>query len=129
MEDCSKTKADWDKLKHMAEAFENPKTFAFTAGKNLLVNGKEIYGEITNAVDAYKAEDWHAFGFNTGEAAAKIIFGEEQARKIDAEKLKGIVGGLIMGALDAEGFDDIVKCIKCSEHIFFDVEEAVKDFE
>jgi len=40
-----------------------------------------------------------------------------------------MVGGMLKGAIDAEGFSDINSCIADAEVIFKDAEEAVKDFE
>jgi hypothetical protein len=47
----------------------------------------------------------------------------------DAKKLEEIVGGILKGALDAEGFGDINKCFADSKEIFEDAEALVKDFE
>jgi len=78
MKECSGIKADWEKLVAMAEIFENPTTFAYHAGKNLIVNGREIIGEVTHAVEAYKVQAWYDFGYNIGKASAKLIIGEDE---------------------------------------------------
>jgi hypothetical protein len=78
MKDCSSTQADWDRLKAMAEVISSPKSFVYHVGKDLLINGREIYGEISTAVTDYDKQDWEGFGFNVGKAAAKTILGEEQ---------------------------------------------------
>merc|ERR1740117_218103 len=46
----------------------------------------------------------------------------------DITKIEGIVGGILKGALKAEGFDDINSCISDAETIFKDAEEAFADF-
>jgi hypothetical protein len=42
--------------------------------------------------------------------------------------LEEIVGGVLKGAIDAEGFTDINKCIKDAEEVLADALEAVEDF-
>lgn len=39
---------------------------------------------------------------------------------IDTKELEQIVGGLLKGALHAEGFDDITKCITDVEEVYAD---------
>lgn len=41
-------------------------------------------------------------------------------------KLRQIVGGILKGALDAEGFGDITRCFGDAEEIFKDAEDLVK---
>ena len=79
MKDCSSTQADWARLKAMAEVMSSPKSFVYHVGKDLLINGREIYGEINTAVTDYDKQDWEGFGFNVGEAAAKTILGQGEA--------------------------------------------------
>ena len=50
MKDCSSIKADWEKLVKMISIFDSPTSFAYHVGKDLIVNGKQIYGEINTAV-------------------------------------------------------------------------------
>jgi hypothetical protein len=47
----------------------------------------------------------------------------------DVKKLEQIVGGILKGALDAEGFGDITQCFDDTKDIFEDAEALVKDFE
>ena len=47
---------------------------------------------------------------------------------LDRIKLEKIVGGVLKGALNAEGFDDINSCIADAETVFIDADVAVKDF-
>jgi len=75
MSDCSHIKADWERLAQMAAIFASPASFAYHVGKDLLINGKDIFHEINTAVADYKAGQWEDFGINVGEAAAKVILG------------------------------------------------------
>jgi len=56
-------------------SFSNPVSFAYHVGVSLLLNGREIYHEITNAVNAYKAGNWEQWGYYIGEAFATIMMG------------------------------------------------------
>jgi len=47
----------------------------------------------------------------------------------DAEKYVQIVEGFLEGALEAEGFDDVEKCVKDGEVIIKDAEDAISNFE
>merc|ERR1712195_321921 len=77
MSDCSNLKADWGKLEAMIKVFSSPTSFAYHVGKDLMVNGKDIFGEIESAVTDYESANWEDFGYQVGEAAAKTILGEE----------------------------------------------------
>ena len=55
MQDCSHLKADWDRLEKMITAFDSPTSFAYHVGKDLIVNGAEIFGEVKTAVSDYES--------------------------------------------------------------------------
>ena len=76
LSDCSHIKADWEKLVKMAAIFESPASFAYAVGEHLLLNGVEIYGEISTSIKDYEAQDFSDFGYQIGEASAKLILGE-----------------------------------------------------
>jgi hypothetical protein len=52
-----------------------------------------------------------------------------QEIKSDATNALKFTEGFLLGALDAEGFDDIEKCIKDVKTVVTDAETAVQDFE
>lgn len=63
MSDCSHLKADWAKLEKMVEIFDSPTSFAYHVGKDLVVNGRDIFHEIETAVTDYQAANWQDFGY------------------------------------------------------------------
>jgi len=75
----------------MAAIFASPSSFAYHIGKDLLINGKDIFHEINTAVADYKAGQWEDFGVNVGEAAAKVILGVEPIPTMDVKKIELIV--------------------------------------
>jgi len=79
MSDCSHLKADWEKLAKMAEIFSSPSSFAYHVGKDLMINGKDIFAEIEDSITQYHNGNWEKFGEDVGMAAAKTILGSESA--------------------------------------------------
>lgn len=57
----------------MAEVFAHPLTLIYKVGKNLIVNGIDIFKKIAQALIAYGAQDYFTFGQHIGEAM-DIIF-------------------------------------------------------
>jgi hypothetical protein len=45
----------------------------YEVGKNLIVNGDNIYDEISTAIADYKASNWFGFGKNIGLALGKML--------------------------------------------------------
>ena len=57
------------------EAFKSPASYAFHIGKDILVNGKQIYGDIEQAVADWKVQDYNDFGFQIGSALKLVVIG------------------------------------------------------
>lgn len=77
VKDCSDIKNDWEKMVEMATAFSNPMSYAYHVGKDLLVNGVDIYNDITDAMRNWEDASYESFGENVGDALAKLLIGEE----------------------------------------------------
>ena len=72
--DCKASSSDIAKfVKAVEDGFEHPLSFLFHVGKDLLVNGKDIYAEVTTAVADWKAQSYRAAGVQVGEALAKLL--------------------------------------------------------
>jgi hypothetical protein len=57
------------------------------------------------------------------------LFANSQAKTTPSTtELEQIVGGILKGALDAEGFSDISQCINDAEGVFGDAKTAIADF-
>jgi hypothetical protein len=61
----------------MAKVISSPRSFAYHVGKDLLINGQDIFDDIAAAVGDYESQKWEAFGEEVGKAAAKTILGQE----------------------------------------------------
>jgi hypothetical protein len=79
--DCEQAVDEFEALVQMAKSFSHPWSFAFHAGKNIIINHVEIIGEIHAAMDAWDEEpkDYFEVGYNVGEAMAQVFASEEGA--------------------------------------------------
>ena len=59
----------------MAKAWGSPLSFAYHKQKDIIFNGKNIYKEITAAINQMRQDiDWYYdFGYYIGQASAKIL--------------------------------------------------------
>jgi len=62
MADCSATGGDWAKLEAMAKVIDSPSSFAYHVGKDLWINGQDIFADIEAAITDYESQQWEAFG-------------------------------------------------------------------
>jgi predicted HAD superfamily phosphohydrolase len=81
--DCDNemTKKEFDILRKMVGRFSDPKTFAFEMGTNIVVNGVDIYREMSAAYTNYLAKDFESFGRDIGVSLALIFIGASEAAK------------------------------------------------
>jgi len=84
---CEGVVADWEKLEKMAEIFSNPATFIYHVGKDLIVNGKQIYREIDDSVQEFETQQYRKFGDDVGEALALLILGDDEEASTSEENL------------------------------------------
>jgi hypothetical protein len=73
--DCKGVTADWAKLEKMAAIFSSPASFAYHVGKDLIVNGVQIYHDVADSVDQFDNKAYEPFGEDIGDALAKLILG------------------------------------------------------
>lgn len=67
MRECGKAVAEIQalstRLTLVISQLEQPQTFAFHVGKDLLINGRDIYSEINTAVQDWNSQNYNDFGF------------------------------------------------------------------
>ena len=127
VKDCEAGVADIEHLIEMAESFSSPWSFAFHVGKDLLLNGVDIYGDIDSAIQNWDAQKWESFGENVGDALAKVIVGDYTVLKLSTADMINVVTGILRGALDLS-VPSVETCISDVENIASEVQEAVADF-
>mmetsp|Transcript_6884 Transcript_6884/g.8922 ORF Transcript_6884/g.8922 Transcript_6884/m.8922 type:complete len:191 (+) Transcript_6884:93-665(+) len=71
--DCEEAVNDFEALVQMANSFSNPWAFAFSAGKNIIINHVEIFQEVNDAMDEWEEPDYFQCGHNVGEALAQVF--------------------------------------------------------
>jgi len=75
LKSCKATEEDVKELIQALKTFHSPLQFAYHVGKDLLVNGVDIYTEITTGLTEFKAHQYENFGLMIGTAARKLIIG------------------------------------------------------
>ena len=78
MSDCGHVTADISSMADMVKSFSSPTAFAWHVGKDLLVNGVDIYHDIDNGIKDFKSQSWNNFGKDIGNASAKLLLGNIQ---------------------------------------------------
>lgn len=59
----------------MASIMSNPWSFAYHVGKDLIVNGVQIFHEVDDSITQFHGKHYYAFGEDIGEALSKLIIG------------------------------------------------------
>ncbi len=70
---CEAIPEDIKKLESMAISFSNPISFIFHAGKNLILNGVEIFKEVSHAEVNYDDGNYFDCGYYSGEALGAVF--------------------------------------------------------
>ena len=56
-----------------AEIFEHPRELIYKASKNLVINGVEIYTQLSGAIDSYKKNQFYDFGYHLGLGLDELV--------------------------------------------------------
>ena len=81
--DSDVTKREIEIFESMLKSFEDPKSLAIKAGQNIVLNGVEIYHEISAAYTSYKVAEYENFGRDMGVAMALVFIGACDPKKSD----------------------------------------------
>lgn len=73
LKNCQKVQADLTRLYQVADVFKHPMTLMYTIGKNLVVNGVDIFTKMASAMDYFNKQDYYNFGKQVGEALAELV--------------------------------------------------------
>lgn len=89
---CHGSYAEIADLIKAQSAFASPEQFAYHLGKDLWVNGVDIYKNINGAIAAWKGKQYHSFGINIGTAMREVIIGmkNQEAALVKAGKAADI---------------------------------------
>lgn len=78
VKECKLGEHDLSKLIEMAEIFEHPYQLIFRAGRNLLVNGVEVFHFLEHAFLAHRQAQYFDFGYFIGEALDVVFLNQPQ---------------------------------------------------
>lgn len=70
---CKESEIDLTKLIKAAEIFEHPRDLMYKATKNLVINGVEIYTQLSGAISSYKKNQFYAFGYHLGLGIDELV--------------------------------------------------------
>lgn len=129
---CEAVPAEVKKVIAALKQLKDPKTFVWTAFKNLLVNGKEILAEMTAAHDNWKNQQYFACGQAVGHIVKKLLLGEHSLAIVHDEptvkKVEQLFAGILMG-FEHKALPHIDPCITEVVTAFNDFYAAFKLFE
>lgn len=70
-------------LTKMLENFKNPKDLAYKIGTNIVINGVDIYQEMSAAYTNYLAKEYEGFGKDVGISLSLIFIGASNAARVN----------------------------------------------
>jgi hypothetical protein len=110
--DCASIPSDVKKMEDIVKNFNSPAAFAWHVGKDLLVNGKDIYNDINSGISDFHSKNWNHFGQDIGNAASKILLGAAEEKMNDQQKR---VAEILQGVSKEANFKfdllDLLECI------------------
>ncbi|CAD7929214.1 unnamed protein product [Amoebophrya sp. A25] len=92
--DCKGTYDQVEAVLASLASFATPQTFAFHIGKDLLVNGVDIFRKMTTAIEAWKMGSYHTFGMNLGGALRDVLLGSVKSVADGIAFFEGMAEGL-----------------------------------
>lgn len=114
---CQAAVQEAETLYNMLKNFQNPTSFAWHVAKDLIVNGVQIYDDISAAVNAYDAQSWESFGYDSGHALALVFIGAKNQIKtpntyrIGLSEVEQIFVGVLKGVGAEANITDLAPCI------------------
>lgn len=75
MAKCQALPEEVQAIEDMIKTIKSPRSFFFTVGKNILVNGKQIFSDVVSAVSEYEEQKWEDFGKDIGDIMIKVFIG------------------------------------------------------
>lgn len=85
LRDCKGAVDDYKQLFEALKQMEHPKEFAFHIGKDILVNGKDIYHHIQAMIQDFKEKNFKNFGKELGIILEEILVGNKPSMAVSAD--------------------------------------------
>merc|ERR1719461_159446 len=125
--DCSSASTEAQQLSQQLETlyeYASAWDITFGVGKNILVNGVDIYNDITGAISSYDSADYYTMGQDIGNAMKDAVVGVQVGDFLE-DDVEPFVNGFLDGIL--EGFDMGLKCIRDAKRLVTEVKTTVSD--
>lgn len=108
----------------MYEGFRHPKALAQRAGENIIVNGVEIYKEMSAAYTNYQQKEFEGFGRDVGIAMALVFIGAGESHASNGARQSAM--RLVESELypEDDNLDDNTKYIAFLDTILTEREQA-----
>jgi len=97
-------------IENAINIIKNPWSLVVHAGKSILVNGKEIYQDISAAHAAWNLAKWYNFGYEIGEVITIVIL-ETSIGDSDKDMMTKFVLGIIEGVESDIHITEIENCL------------------
>lgn len=79
-------------------AWGHPLSLLYHTGLNIILNGAEIFADVSKAMGAYETGNWYEFGFNIGQAAFKVIYiPSSELTEMEDEEVQMFTQGMLNG--------------------------------
>jgi len=103
-------------IKYGSDALINPKSLSYEDGKTIAINGKEIYDEIMQGVEHWKAQEWHDSGVYVGKALIKLFMDQPQTPQMFNN---GPISSTVSDFVEGIDINSIfAKLMDCAENSF-----------
>lgn len=123
---CHRAPADLKKIISALSALSNPQTFFVKVGKNIIVNGHEIFKEVGLAIKAEQNNDFEAMGDAIGIILSKMLVGEthvfnfNETKELTAVLDKSAVNDICVAYSSSMEMVPVSSCSSCSTNISLD---------
>ena len=93
-------------LEKITLAWAHPLSVLYHTGENILINGQEIFKDISLALGDYQTGEWEDFGFRIGQASFLVIYvpGGDYVAPLP-EEVESIVKGIFLGLEEEINFE------------------------
>jgi len=119
-----------DAFEKAINSFKNPWSLVYHLGKSIIVDGHQIFDDLSEAMQAWENSNWEQCGLKIGEAMFAVLGNDGNSDVIPiAEDVIEIFGGVLVGAAADFGIGSIASCISDAENSVSDFVNAVKNLE
>ena len=130
---CDGTEAEIAAVVKALEAFGSPKSFIYHVGRDLIVNGVDIFKNIMGGIVAWRGKQYFAFGENIGKALKDVLLGSDRSAPALQLVLKKLTRKdyehIFVGIAEGFGLEMAGECVEDSETFAQDIQKVIGEFE